>query len=347
MNSVAGVFGLCSLATLRVGAQAPAPAAVSPSQSLPVAPSSAVTPLPKGGMPRGRPRAVQGVVLSPLADTLSLLLVFEPVGQQWFTAASRGKRLLLDIGRLDADLKKDSTRKSAALEAVPSRTTVPVGTRFLLRGGWGREVAEVTGFDLWNGRVVATLKASAVADSLARAKETTSASAFRLDAAPVADTVPVIECGADTLLKSKEFSKRVSAVTDSLKRVVQGMVPRMTVYQLSKHQNSPSWKTSRVAGCFDGARVAVAVSLRGQNYEWVGERVVFVSPDKPVTAVKLNDLRFKGHELIGAYDADGDGTVDLVTRAVAEASGGTTILRYDAKAKKFERLTVGFQWEQR
>jgi hypothetical protein len=77
------------------------------------------------------------------------------------------------------------------------------------------------------------------------------------------------------------------------------------------------------------------------------ERVVLVAPDGAVTGTKLADFRFKGHELLSAVDADGDGVMDLVTRAVAEASGGTTILRYDRTAKRFERLVAGFQWEQR
>jgi hypothetical protein len=128
---------------------------------------------------------------------------------------------------------------------------------------------------------------------------------------------------------------------------VQSGVPRMTVYELSRHPKPPTWKLTQVAGCFDGPRMAIAVSLRGTNYEWVLERIALVALDGSVTATKLSDFRFKGHELLGAFDADGDGVVDLVTRAVAEASGGTTILRYDPKAHRFDRLVAGFQWEQR
>ncbi|MFP5355009.1 MAG: hypothetical protein ACLGIK_07615, partial [Gemmatimonadota bacterium] len=37
--------------------------------------------------------------LAPLADTIAQRLVFVPLGQDWFTAAGRAKRLLVDLGR--------------------------------------------------------------------------------------------------------------------------------------------------------------------------------------------------------------------------------------------------------
>ena len=55
--------------------------------------------------------------LSPLADSIAERMVFPPSGQLWFTAAARGKRMLVDIGRVDIDVKTEP-RASAYLEAV-------------------------------------------------------------------------------------------------------------------------------------------------------------------------------------------------------------------------------------
>lgn len=286
------------------------------------------------------------LLATPLADSLSPLLVFPPASQRWYVAASRNGRLLLDVGRTDAETKKRVDRVPVITALAAARGTVRPGDAFLLRGTWGREVVQVTGFDVWNGRIVATLAASAAADSAAKAKTASFASAWRLTSGESADTdsaalVPV--CPRDSLARA--LAPRVQAVRDSLVRVVRALVPRITVYQQARRPKPALLRTTSAVGCHETPWIIVVASLRGENSEWVAERAALLSPDGVARAVKLDDLRFEGHEALRTMDADGDGRDDLVTRAVAEASGGTSILRWDAKGRRFTRLAAGFQWE--
>ena len=92
----------------------------------------------------------------------------------------------------------------------------------------------------------------------------------------------------------------------------------------------------------------LAVSLRDAGKEFLRERVVVIDDATgAVTPLRVADLRFKAHDLLDAYDADGDGVDDLVAKGVAEASGATVVLRFDPKAKKLLRLASGFAWESR
>jgi hypothetical protein len=161
------------------------------------------------------------------------------------------------------------------------------------------------------------------------------------DAAP-ADSAAA-PCARDSLANA--LAPRLARVRDSLVKVVYAMVPRITVYQQVRRPKPAQLRVTQVAGCFDAPRVVVVASLRGENYEWVAERAVLVSASGSVSAVRLDDLRFAGHEVLRAFDADGDGRDDLATRAVAEGSGGTSVLRWDMAKKRFVRLTAGFQWE--
>ena len=95
--------------------------------------------------------------LPPLADTIAQRLVFYTMTQNWFVGATRGKRLLIDLGRVDMEVRKDSARSRAYREAVAARSPVPIGTRLRLRGQWGEDDAIVSGFDTWNGRIAATV----------------------------------------------------------------------------------------------------------------------------------------------------------------------------------------------
>ncbi|MDB4910595.1 MAG: hypothetical protein JWO39_1418, partial [Gemmatimonadetes bacterium] len=87
--------------------------------------------------------------LSPLADSIAATLVFELKTQRLFLAASRAKRVLLDIGRVDAPLKTPQ-RQRAFEEAVKVLSPVRIGDRFRLHGAWGQDDATVQSFDSWN-----------------------------------------------------------------------------------------------------------------------------------------------------------------------------------------------------
>ena len=103
--------------------------------------------------------------------------------------------------------------------------------------------------------------------------------------------------------------------------------------------------SSQVAGCFGTGRVALLVSVRAGNVEWVREKLVIVDTLGKATPVRISDYRFRAHELLLAVDANGDGIDDLATKAVTEHAGATTLLALDLKARKASRFAAGFAWE--
>ena len=278
--------------------------------------------------------------LSPLADSISTYLVFAPLGDVWFTASSRGKKMLVDIGRVDAEVRRDSSRAAAYREAVAKRTSVPIGAKFRLHTSWGVEDVTATAVDSWNGRIVLRLAGSPRLDSVARGKTTVIAAAERSDNSASAAATVADSCVRGTPLDAA-LAARVTQVRDSLVRELRsGTQP---AYE--RLQRKMSIATSQVAGCFGASRVALAVSLKAGNVEWVREKIVLIEPGGKVTAIRVNDFRFRAHDLLLAFDADGDGIDDLATRATTERAGATTVLVLDLKAKKLTRLTTGFAWE--
>jgi hypothetical protein len=278
--------------------------------------------------------------LSPLADSISNYLVFAPRGDVWFTASSRGKKMLVDIGRVDAEVRRDSSRAAAYREAVAKRTSVPIGARFRLHTSWGVEEVTATAVDTWNGRIVLRLAGSPRLDSAASGKATVMATAERTDIAGTAATTSADSCARGIPFDAM-LAARVTQVRDSLVQELRAG-PQPAYERL---QRKMSIATSQVAGCFGAARVALAVSLKAGNVEWVREKIVLIEPGGKVTGIKVNDFRFRAHDLLLAFDADGDGIDDLATRATTERAGATTILVLDLKAKKLTRLTAGFAWE--
>jgi hypothetical protein len=300
--------------------------------------------------------------LSPLADSIAQYMVFVPATQTWFIVASRAKRVLLDLGRVDADVKTKPHRHTAYLEAVRKLSPVPIGTHFRLFTSSGTSDVTVKGFDVWNGRVVATLTAPHEIDSIGRAAPLFVASAERMDStradslrradsAARADTVTgghpdSAKAPADTCRRGDvpdSLRSRVLAVRDSLILWLDSLPP--PPYQRLVKTEKPQWST--IVGCFGGARrIALAVDLRAGNNEWIRERVVLIDTLGAVTTLRVSDLRFKGHDLLMALDADGDGLDDLATRGFAEAAGGITILKLTDK-NRLVRLAGGFAWESR
>jgi hypothetical protein len=154
--------------------------------------------------------------LPPLADSIAQRLVFAPVLQRAFVAAVRGQRLLMDIGRVDTEVRKDSARARAYRDAVAARSPFPQGMRVRLHGPWGSEDAEITGFDTWNGRIVATLGVSPLVDSLAATTEPLTALAERS-----AEARPAATRACDAQEVAAGMRARAKAVGDSLLRVLE------------------------------------------------------------------------------------------------------------------------------
>src|SRR5437868_14639814 len=122
--------------------------------------------------------------LSPVADSIANGLVFVPRDRAWFPVASRGRHMLVDIGRIDLNLKPDSVSRAGYLEAVTRLSPLPIGTVLRVRAPYGiDEQAKITGYDTWHGRIVARLSISQLLDSLARAEDMLPAAAMRFDTA--------------------------------------------------------------------------------------------------------------------------------------------------------------------
>ena len=322
--------------------------------------------------------------LSPLADSIAQYIVFIPSSQTWFVVASRAKRVLLDLGRVDADVKTKPHRYSAYLEAVRKLSPAPVGTHFRLFTPDGVSDVAIKGFDVWNGRVVATLTAPHAIDSIGRVaplfvasaermdstrtdslRRADSAAAARADSAAAKQGTPAQGAQAqaaqgiqaahpDSAKAASDTCHRGGSVPDSLRARVLAVRDSLIVwleslppppYQRLVKTEKPQWST--IVGCFGGPRrIALAVDLRAGNNEWIRERVVLIDTLGAVTPLRVSDLRFKGHDLLMAFDADGDGLDDLATRGFAEAAGGITILKLTDK-NRLIRLTGGFAWESR
>jgi len=341
--------------------EARAAAATEPLASrLPARPDSGAAPTDSAAPP---PRAAaHRRALSPLADSIAEKIVFAPRTQTWFTAAARGKRMLVDLGRVDTEVRKVPERLAAFREAAAERSPVPVGTRLLLRGPFGAHEVTVASFDVWNGRVAGVLEGSALVDSLARvvrdplpasaqllgstyAARDSAAQAAAAAGAAAATTParPIARCVRDTL--STALAERVAFVRDSLDAALRALA---ALPGFDAPRGAIAVRASQAVGCFDeGRRVALVVTLRTADASYVQERVVLLDDAGRVTPIRANDLRFKAHDVIYAFDADGDGVDDLAAKAATQLAGATVILRFDPKAKRLTRLTGGFAWESR
>src|SRR5687767_2559161 len=201
--------------------------------------------------------------LPPLADSIANKLVFPPVTQSWFLAAARGKRMLVDIGRVDVEVRRPPERLAAYKQAVEARTPFPVGTRFRLRGPWGADDATISGFDTWNGRIVGTLETSPLVDSLAKEIEPLPATAQLVDSTSAAVRFDSTACVRGPLSASLEA--RAKLVQDSLlQALLAGDKPPYD--RLLKSQKS---RSSHAAGCFPGGRAIVIATVWAGEYEWV------------------------------------------------------------------------------
>jgi hypothetical protein len=297
-----------------------------------------------------RRTASQSLRLSPLADSLARFLVFVPITQRWYAAASRGQRLVVDIGRVDTVIGDNPVRQAAYREAVAKLAPVVTGERLRLRGPWGSDDVTVSGFDAWSGRIVATLKAPAHIDSLARARDWLPAVAVRSDAPAeprraTCERAPI----------PAHIDARLSAVRDSVLRDLRAGKDLPRIARLSRTLKDAS---SRISGCFENASAILFVSLSAGDYEWVRQRAFAVDSAGRVRQLGVRDLRFKAHEALGAFDADEDGDDDLAVRGRTINSGALVILRLveapppgapsgaaPVAAARLERAAAGFAWE--
>ncbi len=288
---------------------------------------SSMDTMPLGGG-RRQPR------LSPLADSIGRRLVFMTYGQRSHVAAGRAGRLLLDLGRLDHRVETPEER-SAYLQAVAALAPVQVGERFRISAMWGEEDARISGFDVWNGRVVAVLEGSARMDSAVRGRAEAVAAATRADSA--AAPVPS-ECDRSG---ARVRMARVRSVADSLTAAVRADTLALHPVQ----RRTARVGSSFVHGCFARATTLVVASMVVGDHDHVRQSVVLIDRSGQVVPVSLVGSRFRSHEALHALDADGDGVDDVAVRGRSRRVGGTVILRLDPELLRLEALTSGFAWE--
>lgn len=286
--------------------------------------------------------------MSPAADSIAQRLTFIARNTMALTAATRGGRWLVDLGRVDAPLKTEA-RLLAYREAVAALAPIRSGDTLHVHGPWGATPAPVTGFDHWSGRIVAVLDVPDEADSLAaladrRAKEPRgidvpfAAVAYRYPVSRDAAVTPP-PCIRDSL--TSELAVRADSVSDSLRVSLLAD----TTAAAPQYRVAPRAIASRLVGCFGGARVLVMVALRSGGDLLTRERAVLISDDGAVTPLAVSDFRFRAHTLLHLLDADGDGVDDVVARGYGRRVGSLVILRLDPGTRSLIRITGGFAWE--
>ena len=301
--------------------------------------------------PRGRTLGAPLRSWGVMEDTMLRFTVFAPATQTSYLAAVRAKRLLVDIGRVDLDMKEKPARLASLRKVAAQLSPVAPGARFRLHHAHGSEEATVTGYDVWNGRLVATLAVSPTLDSVARTTPALVAAAELLqsdstgvapaprDTAAAPDTVAAVAgCVRDSVPPA--LLVRADSVRDSL--LVELAKKPIRIPRLAKMARSYS---AKVPGCFGPARMLVAASIRAGAYEYTSERVVMLDSTGRATPLAVRDYRFRVHDDLRALDADGDGMDDVAALGSGRGVGGTTILRLDAKGKVLERVANGFGFD--
>jgi hypothetical protein len=322
--------------------------------------ASAQAPLVTQQGDTGSPRRVTPKLpaLSEAEQRVADAVVFAPKVTQRFLVASRNKRLLVDVGRIDLEGKLD-----AGLLSTVRRVSARVGplanvTHMRVRGSWGDETDSIVGYDVWNGRAVAVLAANPRTDSLLRKNAPLVGVATR-DSAASADsavTVPapvvkpavassastaVPECVRDSI--APMLGARVSTVRDSLVRWVTDSLRS----PFARFAKATAVRGDATVGCFGPWRALVVVTSRTPTFEWNEERALLVAPDGKVQTARLRDLRLRAHESLIAFDADGDGVDELSARGYATRMGAQSVLKLDPATRRFARFASGFAWETR
>ncbi len=245
--------------------------------------------------------------------------------------------MLVDLGRVDVEVRKDSARAQAYREAVTSRAPLTVGSRLRLYGPWGADDVAVTGFDTWNGRIVATLDVPSHVDSLAKHVEPLPAVAVRTDSAAPA-LRPV--CSRDSLTDA--YRERLLVLRDSL----ESQLRAEAVPPFERLVPTVAVKTTMAHGCYGRGRTLLITSLRAGAHEFVREKIVLVAEDGSIVPVRMVASRWRAHEAIYALDADGDGSDDLAVRGSSDRAGGLVVLELQ-EGNRLEKLSGGFNWESR
>jgi hypothetical protein len=291
-------------------------------------------------------RRVRRRLLSEAEQRVADGIAFAPSTIERFVVASRNKRLLVDVGRVDIETKQDAQQLALVRRVAARVGPLSRVTHVRVRGRWGEEVDSIAGYDVWNGRVVAVLTPSATADSLLKRNAPLVGVATRVPV-PATDSgdaptpePAVVACVRDSL--PPELPVRAAAVRDSLIRwMTDSLRPSYAV------SGKLAVRGDTASGCFGPWRFVVVVSSRTPAFDWSEERTVLVAPDGKAIAGRLRDLRLRTHESLFAFDADGDGIDELAARGLAPRMGAQSVMKLDPATRRFSRFASGFAWETR
>jgi len=294
-----------------------------------------------------RPLVRKPRVLTDAEQQVADGIVFAPSVMERFVVAARNKRLLLDIGRVDLEVKGDAPRLALVRRVAARVGPLSQVTHVRVHGTWGDEVDSIVGYDVWNGRAVAVLAASARTDSLLRKNASLVGVATRqlappdsAIAAPASATAATAACVRDSVPPS--LPARVALVRDSLLRwVADSLRPSYPV------AGKLAVRGDTASGCFGAWRALVVVTTRTPAFDWDDERALLVAGDGKVASARLRDLRLRTHESLVAFDADGDGIDELAARGLAPRMGAQSVLKLDPTTRRFSRFASGFAWESR
>jgi hypothetical protein len=285
--------------------------------------------------------------LTPTADSVAARLTLVARNTTVLTAATRGGRWLVDVGRVDVPVRTPE-RLTAYREAVAALSPVRRGDTLHIYGPWGASRTVVGDFDVWSGRIVATVDLPPAAESLAtladrraRAPRGTdtpfAAAAFRFPLAR--DTAATRVCVREEA--APELAARADSVADSLRLLLLAD----TASAAPQYRTTPRTVASRLTGCFGSARILVLVALRSGGDLLTRERAALLRDDGTVIPLSVHDFRFRAHALLHVLDADGDGIDDVVARGYGRRVGSLVVLRLDPEAPSLTRLTGGFAYE--
>ncbi len=256
-----------------------------------------------------KPGTLRIASLDPLADSISDRMVFYALIQTKFVAATRGKRLLLDLGRYDGTVN-GAKQKKAFEEAAEVLSPVHPGDRFVLHGPWGADSATVTGIHgmeqahrrdargagahRFNGAQRRHARGARHEDharlGAPRQRRATrpAAPAPPPDSIALPDSATVANaltpgCSHDSL--SIELALRVSELADSLAVVLEADTAKLT----DRLKKSVKVQRSQAIGCFAHWRVILLVNQSAGDYEYVHQLALLV--DTAGVAVPLERAR--------------------------------------------------------
>lgn len=286
----------------------------------------AVVPVRDSALLAGGHRPVR---LSRAADSVRRYLVFAPLVDRWFLATAPNGQLVVDLGRVDLDLRRAPHLWPAFREVAAARSPIALGGSVLVRAPGVSFLATLDDFTEQQGRVVGILRFAERVD--------TSSPDFVASVERLPDR---LETRPDTCNRNApaELLQRTVGVADSLLETLRsGPGARRVPGAVARR--------SYVVGCFAGGYAVVAASLSSRDVTWSREVMALIRLDGSVQPLPVEDFRFRVHELLAAFDSDGDGSDDVAARSWTERAGGTVVLRL-VEGVRLERLAAGFAWEE-